>query len=427
MSAKPKRPPKPTVFLSHCSNNRRELLALKRLLDERSGGLIEFFLSSDDHSIAHGTIWSAEVRAALDRMSLMLIFVSSDALKSGWTYFEAGYGLHKLDAANIYCLPGTDKAALPSPFDILQNRNLHSQREVSLLIEQVNERLGATMAGAVTKEEFEKIFKKPSLVEIATGPSFEQVVESVVVEALGPPNSIEVFARVCRSLGEPISSVESRSPKDQRYSTGVRFAVDVPRVNEEQDEFPITREMRKRGETEVSVWGDMFEEPGAFSTTQIRSVEEIEEYNVRVRTKNEEIRRENAERQLAQRKCVFVLSPINISVPIGIVDRWFEDVSSRPRTVDIELLLNVGCESKVEAIGAKIRGSELALRDNGTLLWRDRTVVGLPSRGDRVLTLQSIEGQGLNLSEFNIQELVSALFQINILLSSPQKRPKRKG
>jgi hypothetical protein len=132
--SKTKRPAKPTVFLSHCSSNRRQLLALKRFLDERTGGLIEFFLSSDDDSIAHGTIWPAEVRAALDRMSLMLIFVSSEALKSGWTYFEAGYGLHKLGTANIYCLPGTDKAALPSPFNIVQNRNLHSPRDVGLLI-----------------------------------------------------------------------------------------------------------------------------------------------------------------------------------------------------------------------------------------------------------------------------------------------------
>src|ERR1022692_3483108 len=135
-ASRSKQPPKPTVFLSHCSSNRRELLALKRLLDGRAGGLIEFFLSSDDDSITHGTIWPAEVRAALDRMSLMLIFVSTEALKSGWIYFEAGFGFHKLGSAKIYCLPGADKGSLPSPFNILQTRNLHSHRDISLLIKQ---------------------------------------------------------------------------------------------------------------------------------------------------------------------------------------------------------------------------------------------------------------------------------------------------
>lgn len=62
MPSNVRRPTKPTVFLSHSSTNRRELLALKRLLDERAGGMIEFFLSSDDDSIAHGTIWPAEER-----------------------------------------------------------------------------------------------------------------------------------------------------------------------------------------------------------------------------------------------------------------------------------------------------------------------------------------------------------------------------
>jgi len=171
-----KRPIKPTVSLSHSSTNRRELLILKRLLDDRAGGLIEFFLSSDDESIAHGTIWPAEVRAALDRMSLMLIFVSSEALTSGWTYFEAGYGLHKLGAANIYCLPGIDKASLPRPFDIIQNRNLHSAREVALLVRQINEILGGRMVEVVTKEEFDQIFKKPVIGRVEIEPGFDRLV-----------------------------------------------------------------------------------------------------------------------------------------------------------------------------------------------------------------------------------------------------------
>src|SRR4051794_11024211 len=99
---KPKLTSKPTVFLSHSSRNRRELLALKSFLDGRAGGMIEFFLSSDDESISPGTIWPEEVRNALDRMKLMLIFASPDALKSQWTYFEAGYGLKTLGAATIY-------------------------------------------------------------------------------------------------------------------------------------------------------------------------------------------------------------------------------------------------------------------------------------------------------------------------------------
>src|ERR1043166_4231169 len=42
---------KPIVFLSHSSKNKRELIALKELLDRKAVGFIKFFLSSDGESI----------------------------------------------------------------------------------------------------------------------------------------------------------------------------------------------------------------------------------------------------------------------------------------------------------------------------------------------------------------------------------------
>ncbi len=221
---KAKRPAKPTVFLSHSSTNRRELLALKRLLDNRAGGLIDFFLSSDDDSIAHGTIWPAEVRAALDRMTLMLIFASAEALKSGWTYFEAGYGLHKLGSAKIYCLPGTDKATLPSPFNIIQNRNLHSARDLSLLIKQINEEIGAKVNEVVEASEYDQIFKRVNVGQVSIAPRLENLLESVVVTTYGPSNSMDVFSGVCSTRGLPIISQGNEfAPERQvQSSTGVR-------------------------------------------------------------------------------------------------------------------------------------------------------------------------------------------------------------
>lgn len=253
MPSTAKRPAKPTVFLSHSSKNRRELIALKSLLDDRAGGLIEFFLSSDEESIAHGTIWPVEVREALDRMSLMLIFVSPDALKSGWTYFEAGYGLHKLDVANIYCLPGIDKATLPPPFNILQNRNLHSARDLTSLIREVNKSLEARMNENVSKSDFDRLFKKPSLNQVETGPPLDQMVEYVSLKTTGPHGSMEIFCRVCREHNFPVSDKKDRywSNTNEKYSTGVSIAVEIPGEEELLFELPITDEIQKRGHATV--------------------------------------------------------------------------------------------------------------------------------------------------------------------------------
>ena len=427
--SKSKRPTKPTVFLSHCSSNRRELLALKRFLDGRAGGLIEFFLSSDDDSIAHGTIWPAEVRAALDRMSLMLIFVSSEALKSGWTYFEAGYGLHKLGTANIYCLPGTDKASLPSPFNSIQNRNLHSAREVGLLVRQLNEVLGSTIGEDVTKDDFDRIFKRPSLGHIETGPAFDQLVESVTVKALGPPDSIEVFSHVCRSLDLPVSTMDTDPVHEQKYSTGVRMSVGLPFLEEEMKESQITDEMRKEGHGQVRKFGPiwMVTDPSSGLGGKRCTLGEIEAHNTEVRKQNEKIRQDNSNRQIDPRECVFTLSPINVSLPISIVDHWLGEVGiKQPLVAEVGLRGDVACEDRVEAMSAKIHGSQLSLREDGKLLWEERIVLELCSGSIRCLTLTAPKAQDIALGQFHIQELVSTLFELNILSLPSQRGLKRK-
>lgn len=430
MSAKTKRFTKPTVFLSHSSMNRRELFALKRLLDERAGGMIEFFLSTDDDSIAHGTIWPAEVRAALDRMSLMLIFVSSEALKSQWTYFEAGYGLHKLGRANIYCLPGTDKAALPSPFNILQNRNLHSAREVALLVRQVNEVLGGKMDESVSKEAFDRVFKRPSLGRVHIGPPFEKLVESVTVTTVGPHNSINLFSRVCRKHGFPVSTVEGqRWHAEERCSTGVRIAVGFPGLKELLSEFKITSDIRKDGKARVieysNGWRPYNEHSYMREKATIRTIREIESQNARLRKENAQIELENAKRRAKPRTCELKISPINVAVPIQIIDHWIAEAKpSQPISAELKLDNEVIREDRIEAISAKIHGSQVSLCDDGTLLWRESVIVTLKKK-NQILGLTTAGGKRSNIGDFHIPELISTLFELNII-SLPTQRGKRK-
>jgi hypothetical protein len=124
---------------------------------------------------------------------------------------------------------------------------------------------------------------------------------------------------------------------------------------------------------------------------------------------------------------VFLLSPINISLPIKIVDHWLDKVGiKRPLAAEIKLFQEIVCESKLEAISAKIHGSQLSLRDDGTLLWAERIILALCHRGSRGLSLTASEGETTNLNEFRIQELVSTLFELNVLSSSVERRSKRK-
>jgi hypothetical protein len=371
---KPKIPPKPTVFLSHSSSNRRELLALKRLLDSRAGGLIDFFLSSDEDSIVHGTIWPAEVRDALDRMSLMLVFASSESLKSSWTYFEAGYGLHKLRSVKIYCLPGSDKGKLPSPFDQLQNRNLHSAQEMSSLIHQINETLGSKLGEEVKTHDFDAVFRKPTFGQVETRLPLERLVAAVTISLVGPSDSLEIFSRVCRMKGLTASvDSTSRSPREGRFSTGVRLSVKMPEIIAFATEFKVTEEMRVAGHAAVEIWKTgMWTTPFSWSVPEVRTISEIDEYNQKVREKNAEIARENAKREAAPRDCQFSLAPMGIDVPIGIVDSWLQEAGVQEATgITMTFVERAACEKRVELIAAKIHGSPLSLNEDGDLAWAD--------------------------------------------------------
>lgn len=424
---------KPTVFLSHASVNRRELVALKRMLDERAGGMIEFFLSSDDDSIGHGTIWSAEVRAALDRMNLMLLFASADALKSSWTYFEAGYGLHKLETVKIYCLPGTDKATLPSPFNILQNRNLHSARDISLLIKQINETLGARINEVVVAEDYNRIFKRPNVGRVSLSPRLEFLLDSVEIEALGPPNSAEEFRNVCERLGLQVSTTDVMSEwgadHEELCSTGVRLSVPKSDLSNTEDEFEITDQMRKAGYAQIAEFGGSWFPAGTDGCFRKKtvSIEDIEMHNEELRKLNRAIEAKNAEELNRPKNCSFKLSPINFSVPSGVVDGWWHATGNRPRMeLRIKFLPGIRAETRAEAITAKIHGSPLSLRNDGTLLWEERIVVRLgPNTAGPIITARPVDENSASLSDFHVEELVSTLFELGIV-SSSQRSGKRR-
>jgi len=407
------------------------LLALKRFLDERAGGLIEFFLSSDDESIGHGTIWPAEVRAALDRMALMLIFVSSEALKSGWTYFEAGFGMHKLGTANVYCLPGTKKDALPSPFNVIQNRNLHSAREVSLLLQQINLQLDSKLNTSVTKGDFDRLFMKPVTIEIQRGQNFEQVVRSLYFRASGPPDSINVFERVCRSLGlvSTIPETDLWERWETRCSTGLKIEVDTPKCIPLEKEVIPSDEARKRGVASFLIIGSVWQEVDDWDTgAKQRTISELEAHNADIAKRNLEIKKENAECAAKPRSCRFTISPYNdLSVPLRTVDAWLVETKiTHDLVVEVQLYEGIGCEMRAEAISAKIHGSPLSLRDDGTLLWAEGITVQLPSGNRRTLTLTASDLMTTKLSQFHIPELVSTLFELNILYLPVQRGNKRK-
>jgi hypothetical protein len=73
---------KPIVFLSHSSLDKAPLAALKKMLDERAAGGLNFFLSSDGESIRFGRNWVVSISDALAKAELMFVFLSAHSADS---------------------------------------------------------------------------------------------------------------------------------------------------------------------------------------------------------------------------------------------------------------------------------------------------------------------------------------------------------
>ena len=149
---------KPTVFLSHSAKDSEPIRRLKELLDEKTGGAIEWWLSSDGQSLPLGRNWIAEVHQALERTSLLFCFLTPASFHSAWVHFEAGFAFRgKVDVVPVGLL-GVDIASAPGAMPFLQGFNVKNHHSLNNLIQKVNDTFETKYKLSFTAEEFDEIF-----------------------------------------------------------------------------------------------------------------------------------------------------------------------------------------------------------------------------------------------------------------------------
>ncbi len=149
---------KPIVFLSHSSHDKSQLVALKNLLDERSAGALDFFLSSDGESIRLGRNWVTRISDALSEAQLMFVFLSPRSAESKWIHFEAGHAYsNDLDVVPV-CLPGMDFSLVTPPLSLLQGFNLHSHEALQNLARVCNKKFDMKIKESFSAADFKQVF-----------------------------------------------------------------------------------------------------------------------------------------------------------------------------------------------------------------------------------------------------------------------------
>jgi hypothetical protein len=145
---------KPIVFLSHSSLDKAPLAALKKILDERAAGGLNFFLSSDGESIRFGRNWVVGISDALAKAELMFVFLSARSAESKWIHFEAGCASGKGIEVVPVCLPGIDLNRISPPLSLLHGFNLHSTEAMGNLARICNEKFQRKISETFSREDF---------------------------------------------------------------------------------------------------------------------------------------------------------------------------------------------------------------------------------------------------------------------------------
>lgn len=150
---------KPTIFFSHSSKDKESLIILKSLIEEKTGGTINIFMSSDGQSIPFGSNWMHKIEEGLKNARIMFVFVTPKSIDTGWIYFEAGYAYSKgIDVIPIGI--NIDIGSIKPPISLLQGFNMISEESINNIIHIINKKFDYNFRISFSEEEFKKITYK---------------------------------------------------------------------------------------------------------------------------------------------------------------------------------------------------------------------------------------------------------------------------
>lgn len=358
---------KPIVFLSHSSKNKRELIALKELLDRKAVSSIEFFLSSDGESIPLGTSWHDRIVNALKRAKLMFVFISPESVTSGWVYFEAGFAVSKGIRVIPVCLPGIDINRLPPPLNLLlQAHELHSFKGLNRLLAECNRDFQTRIPESCTKDDFGSVFGKPKEGSVKPFVEWERLVERLLVTTtVRVGDAIQEMINVCKrnNLDAVASEIDWDWGNTARgvLAPGLEMALE-----------PCSRNKPFEGQSG-------------------------------------EVKEEDKERSVR-----FTLSPKLFHTTSSLIDEWAALRRAAPGfDLVVRLPVNVVLEPEPHRLTTKIHGSDVRMVDAGAF----------EAFGTRFCLSKQRYGSAIDfsvevncpLAKLPLRELVALLFELSVL------------
>lgn len=128
---------KKLVFISHITEDKEYAKAIKDWLDRAFLNAIQFFVSSDNSSMPIGKEWAKEIKAHLEKTSVMFVIISDLSVERKWLYFESGSAYIKNVPVIPICVNGYKISKLSPPLSFFQGIELPNERDEKKLLEML--------------------------------------------------------------------------------------------------------------------------------------------------------------------------------------------------------------------------------------------------------------------------------------------------
>jgi hypothetical protein len=131
---------KPTIFISHISQEKEIACALKEFLENKFLKTINVFASSHEESIQLGDEWMNTIKTSLTNCKLLIVLCSPISIMRPWINFEAGAGWIKNIPVIPLCHSGITPGKLgklPVPINSFQGGILNNQEDIKKVFNKI--------------------------------------------------------------------------------------------------------------------------------------------------------------------------------------------------------------------------------------------------------------------------------------------------
>lgn len=128
---------KPTVFISHITEEDEVARNLKSLIERKFLRAIEVFVSSHEESIRLGDEWLTTIKDSVASCGLMIVICSPISVTRPWINFEAGAGWVRAIPVIPMCHSGIHPGELPVPLNSLQAGRLTNTQDIEKLFRRL--------------------------------------------------------------------------------------------------------------------------------------------------------------------------------------------------------------------------------------------------------------------------------------------------